>query len=94
MLIKKSETKSWILTAVLGITLLIALTFSFKLYHESVYVKGEYDIVCPQNYGDPISLERCYWPYKFEGESLAVALKAELIALLIIPLIILITSAL
>lgn len=92
MIIKKSEAKNWIKTSLISLVALTILTGAFKLYHDSKFVKGEYDIVCPQNYGDPISLERCYWPYKFEGESLINALKLEIAAMIAIPFLIFILS--
>jgi hypothetical protein len=88
MLLKKSEIKDTIIKTVICLIALTAITAGFKFYHDSKYEKAEYDRICPQNYGDPISLERCYWPYKFEGETLDNAIKIEIAAILIVPILI------
>ena len=88
MIIKKSELKNTIVTTILSMVVLIIVTGIFKLYHDSNYVKSEYDRICPQNYGDPVSLDRCYWPYKLEGATLQTALEGEIAALVIAPVII------
>jgi hypothetical protein len=92
MLIKKSEVKKTIATIVASLVALTILTGVFKLYHDSKFVKNEYDQICPQNFGDPISLDRCYWPYKFEGDTLQNALKAEIAAIFVVPILIFLTS--
>lgn len=88
MLLKKIDRAKNVKLAVVSMVTLIALTGAFKLYHDSKYVKGEYDRICPQNYGDPISLDRCYWSYKFEGQTLDNALKLEVVNLFLIPILI------
>ena len=92
MIIKKTEAKNTVLVAAICLLGLIAATFAFKLYHDSKYEKAEYDINCNQNYGDPISLARCYWSYKFEGQTLNDALKIEIIGLIVVPILIYIVS--
>lgn len=92
MIIEKSELKSTITTTIVCLVALTFITFGFNLYHNSKYVKGEYDRVCPQNYGDPISLDRCYWSYRFEGVTLQNAIKAEVAAIFIVPILIFVTS--
>lgn len=92
MIIKKSEVKSTIINTAICITILTIITFGFKLYHDSKFVKGEYERICPQNYGDPISLDRCYWSYKFEGNTLDTAIKAEITALFVVPILIFLAS--
>ena len=92
MLIKKSEVKDTIFKTVICLIALTIITFGFKAYHDSKFVKGEYDRVCPQNYGDPTSLDRCYWSYKFEEQTLDTAIKAEIGTIFIVPILIFITS--
>ena len=92
MLIKKFEVKDTIIKIIICLIALTIITFGFKAYHDSNFVKGEYDRVCPQNYGDPISLDRCYWSYKFEGNTLDTAIKAEIGAIFMVPILIFITS--
>lgn len=85
MLIKKRDLKQTIIAVISSLIVLTAVTFGFKLYHDSNYVKSEYDRVCPQNYGDPISLDRCYWPHRFEEKTLQNAINTELLAIFVIP---------
>lgn len=92
MIIKKSEVKDTVIKTVICLIALTVITFGFKLYHDSKYVKSEYDRVCPQNYGDPISLDRCYWSYKFEGNTLDIAIKTETAAIFTVPILIFLAS--
>lgn len=94
MIIKKSEVKDTIFKTVICLIALTIITFGFKAYHDSKIVKGEYDRVCPQNYGDPISLDRCYWSYRFEEETLNTAIKAEMVAIFSVPILIYLASLL
>jgi hypothetical protein len=72
----------------LGFLILIVITGTFKYYDDSAYVKAEYNTNCPQNNGDPVSLDRCYIPQRLAKETLEKVFKAEILGLFIVPLII------
>jgi heme/copper-type cytochrome/quinol oxidase subunit 3 len=62
---KVSQVSSWTekqkwLAASLVIT---AVTALFAWYHNGQGLKNEYDAICHQNYGDPITFNRCMDTY-------------------------------
>jgi hypothetical protein len=91
MLFKKSEVVKKSKAALVVIIFLMLVTGLFKTYHD-VYEIKEYDRICPQNYGDKISLDRCYLAYKIEGDELNKALIVESVSVIFVPLFIYIIS--
>lgn len=89
MIFKKKEANKFAVQLFILFTALALFIGLFSLYNKSSYVKGEYDRICPQNYGDKLSLDRCYLAYKFEGESLSSFLKISILLSILSPLTVL-----